>query len=122
MAAAITFAGGAPGRGGYGRPLFVRGNQRMGMVPFFIDLDNSYPTGGYDITTVFNEFKLETNAANIMILVQSRAGYVFDVDYTNKKLLAYRQTAATSALVEVSNGVNLSGVTQIRCMAFGPLG
>lgn len=93
----------------------------MGAVLFFVDLDNSYPTGGYDITTIFNEFAQETNAANIMIFAQSRLGYVFDVDYTNKKLLAYRQSAATSALTEVANAVNLSTVTQIRVMAVGPL-
>jgi hypothetical protein len=122
MAVTATPSGNAPGRGGYGRPLFVRGNQRFGCVPYFIDLDNSYPTGGYDITAIFNEFKLETNAANIMLIVQSRMGYVFDVDYTNKKLLAYRQSAATSALTEVANAVNLSAITQIRCLAFGPLG
>lgn len=122
MAIGINYAGNAPGRGGYGRPLFARGNDRRGVVFGTFDLDTSYPTGGYDISALFSEFKLEANAANLHLMVMPRAGYQFDVDYTNKKLLAYQQSAATSALTQVPNATNLSAVTGVRYAAFAPLG
>ena len=51
-----------------------------------------------------------------MLDVQSKGGYVFDTDYTNKKLKVFRQTdpaavgGADVALVEVANGTDLSAV------------
>lgn len=111
-------AGTAPGRSGR-RQLWIRGQSRQNVILGEFALDSSYPTGGYDISALFSEFNAESSNTNIVILVGSRAGYVFDVDFTNKKLLAYRQTAATGALAEVANAVNLSAVTRVPFVAFG---
>jgi len=95
-------------------------NQRyvQGQLAF----DSSYPTGGESLT-----------AANIglrvieHINVQPRSGFVFDYDYTNSLLLAYRTGAATvtagatpaAALAEVSNTTDLSTLTGVRFRAVG---
>lgn len=50
------------------------------------------------------------------VICGGSAGYLAEYDITNGKMLAYRQSAATSALTE-PNGVNLSAVV-FRCVVF----
>lgn len=82
-----------------------------------IDLDNSYPTGGYSIDP--------SGVESIEFLNPCpRAGYVFSWSTSAQKLLVYRQKdpaasgGADIALPEVANGADLSAVTGIRFTAF----
>lgn len=65
------------------------GNKRA--VRATIAFDSSYPTGGESLT-----------AANLglgtieYIRIDPKAGYVFEYDYTNKKVLAYRSGAVAA--------------------------
>lgn len=118
MAAVVTLA---PGGSGAHIPR-VRG-RRQGMLIAQVALDNSYPTGGYDISAVFAEFKLE-GSGNLGLAIfpaSGVGGYVYAVDYTNKKLKVFRQTAATSALIEVANAVDLSAITRVDLLCWGVL-
>jgi hypothetical protein len=68
----------------------VAGNKRMhsGRITF----DNSYPTGGEALAPGdIGLHVIET------MQVISAAGYAFDFDYTNNKVLAYTQGATTGA-------------------------
>lgn len=85
------------------------------MVVGSIDFDSSYPTGG-------EVFDLSVLGAQSLyaLMVLPKAGYVFEWNgnVTAPKILAYRQTAATSALVEVPNATNLSTVAAIQYLAW----
>lgn len=80
-----------------------------------IDFDSSYPTGGeaFDMSVIGAE-------SLYAMVVLPKAGYVFEWDgnVTAPKIKAYRQTAATSALVEVPNATNLSTVASITYVAW----
>ena len=75
-----------------------------------ITLDNSYPTGGYAITAAavglssIDYVLTDVGARN----TAGTFAYPVSWDYTNGKLQAFRQTAATNGLAEVANGVDLS--------------
>src|SRR5579872_5897776 len=73
---------------------------------FDITLDNSYPTGGYSITPSLLGF----SQVRAVIVNSHTGGYVYEYDIVNQKLKAYRQTAATGALVEVPNTTSLTGI------------
>lgn len=72
--------------------------------------DTSYPTGGWPLTK--NQLGASANDPTAVVLVVNQGlGYLLVYDNANQKLLAYRQTAATSALVEVPNATNISAAT-----------
>jgi hypothetical protein len=85
------------------------------MIVGTVDFDSSYPTGGevFDLSVI--------GAKSLYALMPlPKGGYVFEWNgnVTAPKILAYRQTAATSALVEVPNGTNLSTVAGITYVAW----
>lgn len=116
----VSFNATGPGRGAKS-PVFARGF-RVGMAMGKLTPDTSYPTGGWDVSDIFSEFAAESSNSNIYVFVESPGGYVLVVDHANKKVLAYRQTAATGALAEVPNGTNISvALGTPRFLAFGVL-
>ena len=91
----------------------VPGNRKMtsGSITF----DSSYVTGGEAVTIGDLGFtRLD------FMCVSSGQGYVaiWDGSTTAPKLLLYRQTAATGALVEVPNATDVSTIS-VRVLAFG---
>lgn len=79
-------------------------------------LDSSYPTGGenMDLSSKFAALKL--------VLFENDAGYVFQYDYTNKKVIAYYydyDAGADGAAIQVANATDLSALTDVRFIAFG---
>lgn len=78
----------------------------------------TYATGGFNLSRATLGFA-STADPEFDVDARSAGGYVFSYDHTNSKLLAYRQTAATSALIEVPNTTDLSSVTGVRVKATG---
>ena len=81
-----------------------------------ITMDSSYPTGGEEITA--NQLGLSVID---FVLPSPAAGYVFEFDHANKKLMAYQtdcDLVANGALVEVTDKTDLSEVT-VRVLAIG---
>jgi hypothetical protein len=81
----------------------------MGSIAF----DSSYPTGGEALAFGFTP---------AIVIAEPNLGYVFQYDYTNKKLLAYYadyDAVADGALIQVANTTNLSGLTAVKYVAFG---
>lgn len=81
-----------------------------------IAFDSSYPTGGeaMDLSSKFAALKL--------VLFENDAGYVFQYDYTNKKVLAYYydyDAGADGTAIQVANATDLSALTDVRFIAFG---
>lgn len=74
---------------------------------------NPYATGGDPLTPAM------LGLTEIHFVdVTGAGGYIVEYDYTNQKVKFYRQTAATSALIEVSNGVDVSAGV-MRALVFG---
>jgi|SRR6478752_41199 len=86
--------------------------------------DASYATGGEAID--FNALGVANPPWFVAFsqVAPVNAGYVFQYDYTNKKIVAYRQKdpanagGADIALTEVANTTDLSAVT-IRVLVYG---
>jgi hypothetical protein len=80
-----------------------------------ITFDSSYATGGEAVTLA----QLGVNRLD-WLMVNAGAGYlpVWDGSTTTPKVLLYRQTAATGALVEVPSTTDVSTVT-VRFKALG---
>ena len=68
-----------------------------------VALDNSYPTGGYALSST----QLGFSNVRAVFVMSHTGGYVYE--WTGSKLKAYRQTAATGALAEVPNATSLAG-------------
>lgn len=81
-----------------------------------VAFDSSYPTGGeaMDISAMFNSLKI--------VLFESKAGYVFEYDYANKKVKAMmgnNDGTADGPLVEVADKTDLSALTAVKFLAVG---
>lgn len=78
-------------------------------------LDNSYPTNGL-------AFPLASIAATALVALEvfPKNGYVLSWNGSTSapKVLAHRQSAATSALTEVPNATDLSSVTGAMFIAY----
>lgn len=87
---------------------------------FDVTMSSSYATGGdtLDFGATFPAIGGAGATAKqpTFVMPMPSAGYVFEYDAANKKMKAYRQSAATSALTE-PNGVDLHTVTT-RCLVF----
>ncbi len=88
----------------------------IGMLTGSLAFDSSYPTGGesVDLSNIFSDIHL--------VLIEPKAGYVFEYDYTNKKVKAYwadYDGAADAVLIEVTDTTDLSALTDVRFMAIG---
>jgi hypothetical protein len=82
-----------------------------------IAFDASYPTGGeaWDMSALM---PVSLKA----VFIENKSGYVFEYDYTNKKVIAYYcdySTGTDAVMIEVANTVDLSAVTGVRFMAIG---
>lgn len=84
-----------------------------------LSMDDSYPTGGESVTIP----GLMSIGA---VICDATGGYVFKFDVTNSKLKALYSdnehgTAASTMtpLVEVSNGADLSGLSDVNFIAAG---
>lgn len=79
-----------------------------------VTMSSAYATGGdtLDFSTIGGIGRQPT----AVVPCGGAGGYVFNYDLANKKMLAYRQSAATSALTE-ANGVDLHTIT-VRCVVF----
>lgn len=82
-----------------------------------LTMSNSYTTGGEAIAEADFEF-----ASGGFVFVTfggaSTGGYVPAWDKTNKKVMVFRQSAATGALTEVPNATNLSA-EKFQILAIG---
>ena len=82
-----------------------------------IDFTNPYPTGGESLTPALvgmQQFDL--------VLASPDTGYIFEFDYTNNLILAYyfdNDAVADGAAIQVANGTDLSGVTNVRVLIVG---
>src|SRR5690242_12868530 len=70
-----------------------------------VQLDTSYPTGGYAISNA----QLGFTNVRVVFVTSHSGGYVYE--WSAGHLKAYRQSAATGALTEVPNATSLSGTT-----------
>lgn len=82
-----------------------------------IAFDSSYPTGGEAITAAdlgFSVFPTD-------VRIEPAAGFVFEMDYANKKILAYwvDTTVDGAALAQVPDTTDLSAVTGVRVVSRG---
>lgn len=102
-------------------PVMSAGSARaLRLVPFTFDFDASYPTGGEDISGLWDAFP-RGQVLGIFVVdtnVLANATGVKDVrpDYAAKKLIAYTTFGGGT---QVTNATNLSGVTGIRMLAIG---
>lgn len=102
MAATITLDAGEAGRRARGGEYVRRGKLNLG----------TYATGGVAVTR--GDFDLPVEIRDLT--VRPAAGYVFEFDKANSKILAYRQKDPAAAggadipLPEVGNSVNLAAV------------
>ena len=76
---------------------------------FKLTLDNSYPTGGEDLTAV--NLGLPTGASVSASIASATGGYIAHYDDSNDKLLVY-----TGGGSEVTNGTDLSAVVVTLCV------
>jgi len=75
----------------YDLPRAERISRNVGIVTGKISFDSSYPTGGesLDLTD-----RLRTVLA---VFIENKSGYIFEYDYTNKKVKAYYPTKSQSS-------------------------
>lgn len=84
---------------------------------FEVAFDNSYPTGGEALTAA--DLGLVTIE---FVLFEPAAGYTFEYDHTNSKVIARHGNndgVADGPSVEVPNTTDLSAVVAVRGIAFG---
>lgn len=94
MASTITLDPGPLGRGAAGDKFIRRGSGNLGV----------YATNGVAVTLGQFEFAKEISDLD----AGTAGGYVLEFDKTNMKIKAYRQTAASSALIEVPNATDIT--------------
>ena len=108
--ATITLDAEGPGKGGI-RPLMVQGPRVTKVISGVVALDSSYPTGGEDISEIFNQFK---NCKRVIVDALGTAGSrLFAVDFANKKLKVF-----TALSTEAANASDQSAI-ECRFNAIG---
>lgn len=83
-----------------------------------VAFDSSYPTGGEAFTVADLGFKVLPR----WIEIETSAGYIFKIDRTNLKVIAYmgdNNNASDGPLIEVANTTDLSAVTGVRVLSRG---
>jgi len=87
----------------YDLPRAERISRNVGIVTGKISFDSSYPTGGesLDLTD-----RLQTVLA---VFIENKSGYIFEYDYTNKKVKAYYPTKSQSSSLAAS--ITVTGTT-----------
>lgn len=97
------------GRGSLGTMLHFSGPRVSTVRCYTFAFDNSYPTGGEDISGIFNDFTTVHQ-----IIISPRFNKIITVDYSGKKLLLY-----TSLGTQAGDGTDQSAVTDVRLTAIG---
>ena len=113
--ATITYDSETPGRART-TPIFAASPRVMKLVTGQYAFDSSYPTGGEDITDIFNQF---TSLLGILMeqpLSGAQTGKFLKIDYSGKKVLLYTNA---SPAVEVANASDQSAITGLRFIAWG---
>lgn len=107
--AVITFDNAESGSGGAGAPMFSATGRPLRVVTGQFDFDSSYPTGGEDITGIFDKF-----ASVLGCVFETRGNRVFETDYTNKKVKVF-----TALNTEAAAASDQSTITDVRFIAWG---
>jgi len=86
------------------------------MVIGILTLTGTYVTDGeaMDLSGIFKDLQLVT--------FENKAGYIFEYDYTAKKVKAYYADYSASvdgALIEVANEANITAASGVKFMAVG---
>lgn len=84
-----------------------------------LTFSSSYATNG-DSLPSNAALGLDASLDHVDVGGCTSGGYVVAVDVPNRKLKLFRQTAATSALVEVPNTTNVSAET-VRAVVYGDM-
>lgn len=98
---------------------FSRVNNNFGTVSGTVQLDASYPTGGYPVGTATNGSAKFGFKVCQMVWFGHQGGYLITYNQTTDKIQAWQQSAATGPLTEVPNATNLSAVPVIGFFAHG---
>lgn len=115
--ATLTMDNAKTGQGGAGAPILspsARGPLRVITGKF--SFDNSYPTGGEDISGIFDKF-----SECLAVIMQDPTGSAGTgkkvvIDMTNKKAMLYDNAAAPA---QVANLSDQSGAVNLRFIAWG---
>jgi hypothetical protein len=82
-----------------------------------VQLDNNYPTGGYPVTPA--QMGFGASGKIIWADLPEINGYSLEWDYTNVKLLVYRNGAGNTNNQQVPNATDLSATPPVRLMLQG---
>ncbi len=93
----------------------MTGSTPVKIVSGTFDFDTSYPTGGEDISAIWDLFPKGVVSGVLFEMPAVAAAKVVSVDTGNKKLLAYTDGFVT----QVTNATNLSAITGKRWIAWG---
>lgn len=83
-----------------------------------VSFDDNYATGGASLT--FGELGMR---APKMVRIENKAGYNFEYDMTNKKVIVYVEeaVAAGGPLLELANATDLDAIDDVFVEAIGQL-
>lgn len=120
--ATITYDAESPGQSGT-RVLRAALPRAGKVVTGKFTFDTSYPTGGEDITDIFNQFAsllgIVFSDEGAPLTLNAKVVNHFPVDYTGKKVLAFGDDTTTGVPAEVANLTDLSTITNVRFFAWG---
>lgn len=71
------------------------------LVTFKLTASGNYTTGGDSLASIFTGMDFKSSAKPLMIVAQGIAGYKYEYDYTNNKMLTRECAAAGSPLAEI---------------------
>jgi hypothetical protein len=71
------------------------------LVSFQLTASGNYTTGGDSLATAFTGMAFKSSVKPVMIVAQGIAGYKYEYDYTNDKMLTRECAAAGNPLAEI---------------------
>jgi hypothetical protein len=99
------------------RPVFATNSESvLKFVVGLFSFDNSYPTGGEDISDIFNQFRSLKGFLIEDPVFSTGTGKNCRVDYSGKKLLLFDNAAAPA---QVLNATDQSNAASLRFVAWG---
>lgn len=119
--ATIAYDGQSPGASG-SRPAFWQSARPIKVVTGTFTFDTSYPTGGEDISDIFNQFQGIGSTSGLLGIHMADptgsagTGKSVVIDYTAKKALLYTNAAPP---VQVADTSDQSGAANLRFIAWG---
>jgi hypothetical protein len=96
--------------------LRAQAGRTLKVVTGKFSFDNSYPTGGEDISEIFNQFKECLGIWFDQPLSGAQTGKFLKVNYTTKKAQLFTNA---SPAVEVTNATDQSAIADLRFFAWG---